>query len=125
MQAFNDPTSDVNVFVTSLALASYGLNFHRCCARGLVLQFPWNANAVLQAFGRLVRVGQKEQVQWTILRVADTFHDWQEERICAKFVEQVRAESSIPEWVASTELRTICAYELVRYLFGQPWNRYA
>lgn len=115
----------MNVFITSLQLASYGLNLHTCCSRGLVLQFTWNANAILQAIGRLPRPGQKESVEWRIIRVADTFYDFQEARMCAKFVEQLRVESSIPAWIDTPELRTVCAYEVVRYLFGQPWNRFA
>ena len=123
--AFNDEASGMNIFITSLQLASFGLNLHRCCSRGLVIQFTWTANQILQAIGRLPRPGQKEAVEWRILRVADTFYDIQEEKLTDKFVAQLRVESDIPDWIKDHTLRTICAYEIVRHLLGQPWNRYA
>lgn len=34
---FNDETSNVDVLVTSTAIASYGINFHRACSDGVLL----------------------------------------------------------------------------------------
>lgn len=48
--------------MTSLQLSSYGLNLHHCCSRSLILQYNWTANAIMQAIGRLTRLGKQKKV---------------------------------------------------------------
>jgi SNF2 family DNA or RNA helicase len=58
---FNTRNSPVDVLLTSLSIASYGLNLQHDCYKGLLLQYTWNINTILQVFGRIVRVGQQRE----------------------------------------------------------------
>lgn len=60
---FNNPGTQVDLLVTSIDLSAYGLNLHKCCCKGIILQWPWNANHLLQILGRLPRINQKRVVK--------------------------------------------------------------
>lgn len=51
IRLWNDPTSEFNVFVTSMRLAYLGLDIHRACHSGIVLQCPWNVPTLNQVLG--------------------------------------------------------------------------
>lgn len=108
-----------------MQLTALGLNMHKACARGLILQFPFGANTMVQAMYCLYRLRQSETVVWNIVKMAGSFYDdWQELRMLKKFADQVRIDSAIPDWVKG-DLRAVCAYELMRQMFGAPYSRYA
>ncbi len=56
--------TDIQVPVTSIWLGSVGFDFHGACCKGIVLGWPWNANLMNQALGRLIRTYQKRFVDW-------------------------------------------------------------
>lgn len=70
---FNSKVTKVDVLVTSMKLAPYGLNMHRNCCRGLILQYSWSGNAMMQAVGRLTRPGRVKRVIWRIIKAGGTF----------------------------------------------------
>jgi hypothetical protein len=45
--------------------------------------------------------------------------------MCRKFCEQLRLEARVPSHIKSLELSRMVAYEIIRLMFGQPFNRYA
>lgn len=54
----------MDVLVTTMQLTALGLNMHKACARGLILQFPFGANTMVQAMYCLYRLRQSETVVW-------------------------------------------------------------
>lgn len=124
VEAFNNPTSNYTCLVTSLQLSAFGVNFHKCCHRGLILKMPANLGTVLQALGRLWRIGQAHHVKWTILYARQTFDGYIEDRNLEKYATTVAAESSIDPRIKD-EARIICAFEILRQQLGQGCSRYS
>lgn len=120
---FNNPLKDVQVLIYGMRLGSVGFDLHRCCCRGIVFGWPWNANLLLQILGRLVRFGQQRAVEWLIATIDDTIHENHEGIIWRKFTRQMAAESGVSDRIKG-ELGIIVMYELVRCLFNQPFSRY-
>ncbi|OAA58019.1 snf2 family helicase [Niveomyces insectorum RCEF 264] len=110
---FNDPKSDVNCFVTSMAVGSVGLNLHHACADGVVAQLSRSISPLTQAAGPIVRLGQEKEVHWDVLVAKDSLTQVQEARIC-----ESRLRTSIQG--AAAEL---IAYEVIRMHWGQTFNR--
>jgi hypothetical protein len=44
-------------------------------------------------------------------------------RLCRKFAPQLRVEAQLPEWFESHNLKELCTYELMRFIFVQPWSK--
>ena len=108
-----------------MSLSVAGLNLHKCCCRGLIMQYPWNWPSILQVIGRLFRIGGEKKVDWTILHVTGTMYDVAEDKMNRKFCEQLRLESQIPSFVKGLRMQRMIAYEIIRLTFGQPFNRFA
>ncbi|KAM3069744.1 hypothetical protein ACMFMG_010453 [Clarireedia jacksonii] len=54
---FNDKDSDVDILLVGFRIGSYGLNFHGCCCKMIIIEYPTSIDILLQAFGRLHRFG--------------------------------------------------------------------
>jgi hypothetical protein len=121
---FTDPDSDMMVFVISMSVNVFGLNLHQQCHKGIVAQFTWNLSTIIHAKGRIIRVGQAHEVEWRILRVNGSYYDIQEDKMCRKFAELLRNEACMPSYIQSPSLQRIVAYEQIRVLMSQPFNRY-
>lgn len=124
VEAFNNPASGYTCLVTSLQLSAFGLNFHKCCHRGLIMELPANLAIVLHAQGRLWRIGQVHDVKWTILYARHTFDRYIEDRNLEKYATTLAAESSIDSKIKD-EARIICAFEILRQQLGQGCSRYS
>lgn len=120
---FNDPSTPHTCLVTSLQLSAFGLNLHKACHRGIILESPVNLSHTIQALGRLYRLGQTEDVEWKILLCRDTFDSYFEARNLAKFVTTLTSEGHIPSQIQG-EHRVVCAYEILRDQLGQACSRY-
>ena len=125
VEQFNNKRSGMHCLVLSISLSVAGLNLHKCCCRGLIMQYPWNWPTILQVIGRLFRIGGEKTVDWTILHVTGTMYDVAEDKMNRKFCEQLRLESQIPSFVKGIRLQRMIAYEIIRLTFGQPFNRFA
>ncbi|KAL7951502.1 P-loop containing nucleoside triphosphate hydrolase protein [Trichoderma barbatum] len=124
VEAFNNPASPYTCLVTSLQLSAFGVNFHKACHRGLILEQPMNQAILLQAQGRLWRIGQKHDVQWNILYGRDSFDGYIESRNLEKYSTTLAAESEIDVRIQG-EARIICAFEIMRRHLGQFCSRYS
>ncbi|KAI1765258.1 P-loop containing nucleoside triphosphate hydrolase protein [Hypoxylon sp. FL1150] len=120
---FNDPKSDVDILITSMELSAFGLNLHKACAKGIVVQYPWSANHLVQILGRLPRIGQKRSVEWVILHVSYTLYDRMATIVWSKYVRQLAVESRIHDSVKST-LAEISAYSILYRMFHMGFHRY-
>lgn len=123
IQDFNDPTSDVDIFISSVELSAYGINLHKSCCKGILVQWPWSCNHLMQVLGRLPRIGQQRPVQWVIYNVAGTMYDRMQTIVWTKYVPQLGVESTIPDTIHN-ELAKIAAYTILGMLFNMPYNRY-
>ena len=122
---FNRVTSSVQVFVTSIRIASFGFDFHRCCCKAILAAWPWNANTLNQILGRTVRLGQERLVEWQIYCVVGTIHEKHEIIMWRKFARQLAAESRLAsDESLGGETGILAMYELIRALYNQPFNRY-
>lgn len=57
IEKFNNANEKVDVLVTSFSVANYGMNLHKACQHGFIIQLPHNWNSIGQAIGRLTRLG--------------------------------------------------------------------
>ncbi|KAK4136002.1 hypothetical protein BT67DRAFT_440134 [Trichocladium antarcticum] len=119
VQMFNNPASNLDCLVLNMSLSSAGLNLHKCCRRGLILQYPWNWPTVLQTMGRLFRIGANKVVDWTILHVTSTVYDVMEDRINRKYCEQLQVGSSHPHLYQGTASPT---YGSIRDYAADLWS---
>ncbi|KAH6605463.1 hypothetical protein Trco_007170 [Trichoderma cornu-damae] len=124
VEAFNNPASPYTCLVTSLQLSAFGVNFHKACHRGLILELPTNLAIVLQAQGRLWRIGQKHNVRWKIVYARHTFDAYIEDRNMEKYATTLAAEGNIHPDIQE-EARIICAFEIMRRQLGQGCSRYS
>ncbi|KAI0544487.1 hypothetical protein F4679DRAFT_591328 [Xylaria curta] len=121
---FNDPKDDMMVFVCNANVDLIGTNFHGACADGIMLQYPQTITMAQQAFGRLDRLGQLGIIHWTIIHVINSYHDIQDSKQTSRFVEVLRNQALIPEYIKEPDLRRIVAYEIARSILSHPFNRY-
>lgn len=119
---FNDPDSDVDVLVTNHRVASVGIDLHHACCKGILLCWPWNANTLIQTMGRLIRIGQKREVEWLLITIAGTIFERHESIVWCKYARQLAAESMLQGLTGAMAL--LCVYEIIRVQFNQPTNRY-
>lgn len=120
---FNDPSSGIDIMVSGFALSGFGLNLHHVCAKAIIVQLTWNSSTIMQAVGRISRIGQTKPVTVAMIKVRGSFMCSQERRITKKFAYQALAGSRIPPIIAG-DARELLAYELVREAWGQPFNRF-
>ncbi|KAI0448461.1 hypothetical protein F5B21DRAFT_497473 [Xylaria acuta] len=120
---FNDPDSDVDILLTSMDLSAYGLNLHKCCCKGIIIQWPWNANHLLQILGRLPRIGQMRFVEWVIFHMAGTIYDKMQTIVWSKYVKQLAVESKISNSLTGVWAE-VAAHGKIQELFNLPHNRW-
>ncbi|XXG99537.1 hypothetical protein Hte_005876 [Hypoxylon texense] len=120
---FNDPSTEIDVLVTSMELSAFGLNLHKSCNKGIVVQYPWSANHLMQILGRLPRIGQARVVEWVIYHVSNTLYDRMQTIIYSKYVRQLAVESRIDDSVRSV-VAEIAAYSVLFNLFNMATHRY-
>ncbi|XXG99542.1 hypothetical protein Hte_005881 [Hypoxylon texense] len=120
---FNDPDSEVDVLLASMDLSAFGLDLHECCHKGIIVQWPWSANHLLQILGRLPRIGQKRYVEWVIYTMPGTLYDRMQTIIWSKYIRQLAVESRIHENVRGV-LADIASYTLLFNLFSMPHHRW-
>ncbi|KAF3068361.1 putative snf2 family helicase protein [Daldinia childiae] len=123
IQDFNDPKADVDIFVSSIELSACGINLHKSCCKGILVQWPWSCNNLVQTLGRLPRIGQQRPVQWVTFNVAGTMYDRMQTIIWSKYIPQLGVESTIPDTIHN-EPAKIAAYTILSLLFNMPFNRY-
>ncbi|RYP51564.1 hypothetical protein DL768_003159 [Monosporascus sp. mg162] len=98
-QETEDPEGDVRLSTEDDELPQSILLENNQSCKGMVIQWPWSINHLLQVFGRLIRLGQTRFVKWMIYTVLNTIYDRLEGIIWKKYVRQLTVESSIPKLV--------------------------
>ncbi|KAF4463903.1 hypothetical protein FALBO_9275 [Fusarium albosuccineum] len=120
---WNDPTSDLHIFVANIDTMK-DVDMHHCCSKGAFFGWHLNARGMRQAIGRPIRINQKKEVMFHILKVKNSYHD-HIERICiTKWANQLSAKIPLPGWMTD-EIREICVFEVIKAYWHQSFNRYA
>jgi hypothetical protein len=120
---FNDPTSPFDCLVTSMQLSAHGVNFHKACHHGVLVENGNNTSSVLQAMGRLWRLGQEFDVEWERLFVSGTFDDAIEDRNLRKYATTLAAEAGIDPQIRGT-WRLVVIYYIMQLNLGHDVSRY-
>lgn len=122
---WNDPESDLEIFVANVNTMATGVNMHHCCSKGAFLNWHLNAKTMFQIVGRLVRISQKDQVIFHLLKVQHSYHD-NIERLCiTKWATQLSAEIGLADWLTD-DFRECCVFETIktRQLEGHDMEYY-
>lgn len=121
---WNDPETDIQVLVTSLAISNSGIDLHKCCSTAIFMCLHYNGANLDHAMGRLIRIGQTRPVEITILKTTGSFMDYQEKSMMDKYVPIRAAEISRSIPLTGIAYMMFC-YEHVRESWGQSFNRFA
>lgn len=92
---FNDPNYEVDVLLVGFKLGSYGLNFHGCCSKMIIMEYPSSVDVLLHVFGRTHRLGQKKEQEIIILFLEDSFDGKLREMMGKKFNAKLAAEADL------------------------------
>lgn len=121
---WNDPLSNLQVFVANIQTMSVGVNLHKACCKGIFLNWHLSAKAMLQMIGRLNRIGQTGHVSFHLLKTMGSYHDNIERLNIAKWMVQLSAECALPSWM-EFELMEIVICESIKAAWLTPFNRYS
>ncbi|RSL44137.1 hypothetical protein CEP54_014810 [Fusarium duplospermum] len=121
---WNDPSTDCEVFVANINITATGVNMHGACATGAFLCWHLNFQVMQQAMARLSRIGQKQPVDWWLIKVKGSYHDHMERFNWDKWAMQLSAQVGIPSWREGA-VREVCIYEIIKTFVHTPFNRYA
>ncbi|KAM6484740.1 hypothetical protein HDV62DRAFT_379126 [Trichoderma sp. SZMC 28011] len=124
VRLFCDPASEAQVFIANMNIMSMGVNLHTACCKGVLVNMHFDAKTILQIYGRLNRLGQKNAVKWHNLKIKNSFHDHQERVLLTEWSQQLSAETSLPDWISGA-LREVALFELMKAYMNHPFNRYA
>ncbi|KAI0547241.1 hypothetical protein F4679DRAFT_374988 [Xylaria curta] len=120
---FNDTNTGPQILCTSMELSAWGLNLHTACCRGIVVQWPWSVNQLIQILGRLPRIAQLRWVEWIIYNMAGTMYHRMQSIVFSKYVHQLAVESRIPKAIHGVPA-AIAGYTLIQKLFNMPHHLY-
>ncbi|KAL6825252.1 hypothetical protein V8C40DRAFT_287715 [Trichoderma camerunense] len=124
VRLFCDPASEAQVFIANINIMSMGVNLHTACCKGVLVNMHFDAKTILQIYGQLNRLGQKNAVKWHNLKIKNSFHDHQERVLLTEWSQQLSAETSLPDWISGA-LREVALFELMKAYMNHPFNRYA
>ena len=112
------------MLVCTYSTAGEGVNLHKCCSNMLLIDVANNVNLVLQAIGRLHRLGAKSIQEVMVVVMRDSYDCALEGRQTRKMIQQLAAEGYIPVEQASTaeDIETAASLLLV-HLLGQDTSR--
>lgn len=123
IRRFNSHETHYTTLLTSTQLSAFGVDFHFACHTGIMLEEPINTGTAVQAMGRLWRLGQTQDVRFYKVICQDTYDSVMEARNLEKYAVALTAENDIDSRITGQH-RLICAYEMIRQIFGQSHNRY-
>ena len=92
VRKFNNPNSDVQVLVTSLLVGATSYNLQNDCHHVVLVDVPTSTNQLLQAIGRVYRMGQKSSVRAWILTVDESFDQVTQAKSASKIIPQLAGQ---------------------------------
>ena len=92
---FNDSESFMHVLICSLKSSNSGLNLHHCCADVIILCMAENISSLMQALGRIHRLGQKKIQRVRIITLDHSYDQIMQFNQTTKMLQQVAGEGRI------------------------------
>ena len=83
---FNDPISDVLMFVVMAKVGVHGLNLYKACSFMIQCDIAIHANQVLQMKGPIDRLGQKEPARVEIIALEYSFDIQRQANLANKMI---------------------------------------
>ncbi|KAL7934071.1 hypothetical protein V8C35DRAFT_280384 [Trichoderma chlorosporum] len=119
---FTRRDSGCQIFLANITIMDIEGDLHACCSRGIIMSHPDDAEILKQIHHSLRRAGQTKAVTWHMLKVMDSFNDYQEESSTSQWAKQMMVEMVLDDWYPHSIWEMII-YEFQRAYFGQPFNR--
>ena len=95
VKAFNIPSSPIQILVTSLRVGATSSNLQKACHHLVFLDVPSAANTMIQAIGRLFRIGQKHEAIVWILTVNLTYDQRLQYTAARKMIPQIAGTAAL------------------------------
>ena len=121
---FGDPSSHYVALVTSFAILPYGVDFHRQCHHGYLLEEPRNLSMAMQVIGRLYRIGQEHDVVFKKVVLRNSYDSALELIGLKKYADIIAADATIDPRITG-ELRRVVGFYLLQRYFGQQSSRFS
>ena len=96
-----------------MQLSAFGVNFHKACHHGIIMEAASNPSTELQAQGRIWRLGQLKNVKWTWIHYRDGFHACMEARNLREYAITMPAQGDI-DLLIQEEARVAVVYKIIR-----------
>lgn len=122
----DDPTSNIDLVVASLKVSAVGVNIQRGCSSMLIVEHRGCAPDLLQAIGRLHRLGQPRPQEIIILTLDASFDMYLQYKMANRFIPSVVASSNIqvPTGHPNPDGYLVSVAEtVIANLFGQRESR--
>lgn len=110
---FNNDELAVHAMFLGLSNNITGMNLQKCCKTGVGMMFTFTPSLLLQAMKRIHRVGTKQRVDWTILKLRGSYQELQERNFHLKQAQFIDAQSRLSQRLRG-EVRDIVCFELAR-----------
>lgn len=110
---FNNDELVIHAMFLGMSNNITGMNLQKCCKTGVAMMFTFTPSLLLQAMKRIHRVGSKQPVDWTILKLSGSYHELQEMRFHTKQAQFINAQSQLPPRLRG-DARDIVCFELSR-----------
>ncbi|PNY23268.1 Uncharacterized protein TCAP_06784 [Tolypocladium capitatum] len=125
VRRFSEKGSPYCALITSTTLNAYGVDFHRDCHVGLMVEEPPNTATAMQAIGRLYRLGQTDDVEFERVILRHSYDSAMEARNLHKYATTVAAHAEIDPRIdvmdhPMSQLEGLFYTELARFLMKHP-----
>ncbi|RGP63853.1 snf2 family helicase [Fusarium longipes] len=107
---WNNPETNLEVFVGNVNTMSVGVILHSACHLGIFLNWHLNPTIMEQNFRRIDRLGQKKAVKWVLLKHANSYHGNIERLAVQKWMVTSSTQSGLPPWMED-EILGISLYQ--------------
>ncbi|KAG8159684.1 hypothetical protein KVR01_010321 [Diaporthe batatas] len=123
LEQFNDRKCNVHALIVPWTMKLSGMNMHRACNWGIMVNIDDSAAKTQQIMARLYRIGSEKTVRWFIVIQAASFARVQELFCHTKQVKNLSVTGRLPLEITG-DLRAIMCYEVAREQFGAVESKY-
>jgi hypothetical protein len=120
---FNNPKHPSRVLLTSMKLASQGLNLQTCCSHVIVAEHLSSINMLIQAVSRVSRHGQRREQNVYLVAMDGSFDDWQYTKAVEKYIGQLFTfNPNLLPADAPKQTRSLVGHEIMRKKLGRSYS---
>lgn len=141
IEDFNNPRERFDFLVTTFNVAGTSVELQGDCGNMIIFELPENIPAILNAIGRIHRLGQPSPQDVTILTLAKSYDDFMLARAFGKYAVELCGKEGFTDLARGLDSPRLRSYnwqliesggvtikqalagELMRRKFGMQWNR--